>query len=300
MVEEELKTAYKLFQKPDNLQSLSVVSAYRSLSFLWQARLAQVFPKTEKNSEKLSLQALEQARKALEFAEKKIEAEYPYPADFIRAYWMLGEALMLCGRSNSGKSSKGFEIHFYEEHFQERGPSEEVAPGKEWQAAERCLNEALRRCRKINLVEIEADLLVAQARLVWARTDQAEKDGSFDEIAAHLQEAHQVAERAGYWLQLADIHLFCGEVLLETGKDSSGPSVELLGFSAREHLQKAKAYALDVSEFSDLYQSDDPQFYEGIPEYEMLKRGLSDQERIENGYWVAWQIADALEKRLDG
>ncbi|MCZ6678208.1 MAG: hypothetical protein O7E52_13265, partial [Candidatus Poribacteria bacterium] len=62
---------------------------------------------------------------------------------------------------------------------------------------------------------------------------------------------------------------------------------------------KAKVYALDVSEFSDLYQSEDAQFYAGIPEYAMLKRGLSDPERIEHGYWVAWQIADALERRLD-
>ena len=207
---------------------------------------------------------------------------------------------MLHGQVSSGKSSKRFEIHFYDEHFQEQNPSLEVVPGDEWQAAERCLNEALRRCRNINLVEMEADLLLAQARLVWTRVDQAGKSGSFDELAELLQEAHQVAERAGYRVQLAGIHLLCGQVLLEEGQEASEPAVELLGFSAREHLQKAKAYALDVSEFSDLYQSEDPQFYDGIPEYAMLKQGLSDQERIEHGYWVAWRIADALEKRLDG
>ena len=32
----------------------------------------------------------------------------------------------------------------------------------------------------------------------------------------------------------------------------------------------------------------------------MLKQGLSDQQRIEHGYLVAWQIADTLEKRLYG
>jgi hypothetical protein len=29
----------------------------------------------------------------------------------------------------------------------------------------------------------------------------------------------------------------------------------------------------------------------------MLKRGLTPQERIENGYWVAYQIAEARGKR---
>ena len=29
----------------------------------------------------------------------------------------------------------------------------------------------------------------------------------------------------------------------------------------------------------------------------MLKRGLTQQERIDNGYWVAYKIAEALEER---
>jgi hypothetical protein len=56
----------------------------------------------------------------------------------------------------------------------------------------------------------------------------------------------------------------------------------------------AKEYALDVSEFSDLYQSPNPDFYKGIPEYEMLKRGMTEEERIQNGYYMAYRIADAL------
>jgi len=71
----------------------------------------------------------------------------------------------------------------------------------------------------------------------------------------------------------------------------------LLGLNAYDHLQKTKEYALDVSEFSDLYRSPDPDFYKGIPEYEMLKRGMTHEERIQNGYWVAYKIAEELEKR---
>ena len=42
----------------------------------------------------------------------------------------------------------------------------------------------------------------------------------------------------------------------------------------------------------------DPHFYDGIPEAVMLKRGMTQQERIDNGYWMAYQIALALEKRM--
>ena len=297
--EEAFKTAFELDQKSDHFQGLGLTSANRALSFLWQARLAQVSPQQKKTAEKLSLQALEQARTALEFAEKQAETDYPVPRDFIRSYWLMGETLILSGQANSSQSGNKFEIHFYDEHFQALSHSLTVSPGEENQAAERCLDEACRRCRETNLVEMEANILLAQARLVWAKTTLAARVNSQDEMTALLQEAHQVAERADYRLQLADIHLFCGEVLLNVGQQVSGPPLELLGLPARVHVQKAKAYALDVSEFADVYQSDDPEFYADMPEYAMLKRGLTDQERIDHGYWVAWQLADALEQRLD-
>ncbi|MCP5108199.1 MAG: hypothetical protein GY950_32740 [bacterium] len=134
--------------------------------------------------------------------------------------------------------------------------------------AERCLHEALRRCWKVNLVEKEADIQLCLARL----------------------------DRAGYRRVLADLHLFCGQVLLEM-KDAA----PLLGFNARQHLQKAKEYALDVSEVSHLYQSavSTPDFYKDFPEYDMLKRGMTDEERIENGYRVVYEIAEELLKGTD-
>jgi len=121
----------------------------------------------------------------------------------------------------------------------------------------------------------------------------------FAEIEATVEEAREIAERAGYRLVLADIHLLCAEVLLdlrETVQTQNFASV-LVGLSIEEHLRKAKEYALDVSEYSHLYQSQDPHFYDGIPEAAMLKRRMTHQERIDNGYWVAYKIAEALEER---
>ncbi|MDQ1354496.1 MAG: hypothetical protein QG657_4805 [Acidobacteriota bacterium] len=39
------------------------------------------------------------------------------------------------------------------------------------------------------------------------------------------------------------------------------------------------------------------EFYKDIPEYDMLKRGMTEEERIQNGYWVAYQIAEILLKQ---
>jgi len=152
-----------------------------------------------------------------------------------------------------------------------------IKAGNELEAAERCLNEALRRCRTVNMVEMEADILLACARLEWVKNPAGELDaGKLRQIEETLKEAHQIAERAGYRLTLADIHLLCGQVLIETGQ----------------------VYAKDASTFDDLYKSTDPHFYDGIEGYRMLKRGMTDKERIENGYFVAYQIAEALEKKL--
>jgi len=30
-----------------------------------------------------------------------------------------------------------------------------------------------------------------------------------------------------------------------------------------------------------------------------VKRGMTKQERVDNGYWVAYKIAEALEERLN-
>lgn len=68
--------------------------------------------------------------------------------------------------------------------------------------------------------------------------------------------------------------------LHETVETQNFASV-LLGLSIEEHLHKAKEYALDVSEYAHLYQSQDPHFYDGIPEAAMLKHGMTQQERID-------------------
>jgi tetratricopeptide (TPR) repeat protein len=284
----ESKNALELFEKDNYIQSLSVVSSYRSLSALLQARLHAVLPGKEEQCAGHLREALKQAGQALDFAEKtNCDDRFVTPyRDFVHAYWLLGEAQIQCLTPSATDKIKQFDIHFYDEYFQKIMETLSFKKGKELEHAERCLNEALRRCRKTNMVDRETDILLSLARL-----EQAKKRP--DEVEPFLKEALDICLRSGYRLYLADLHLLCGEILLnDKGRD------KLLDFTAREHLQKAKEYALDVSEFDHLYKPIAPHFYDGIPEYEMLKRGMTKEERIRNGYYVAYQIAEALEKKI--
>jgi len=291
--EKELEKATAYFEKTSNYQSLSIVLSYRSFSALLSAGLINILPGSENTHTNSNHKALEYAYRALEFAEKDAFTSYPMPRDFIRAYWLLGEALIQCYKDESLFKTLNYSINFYDVHFQQIQESVIVNPETVLKAAGRCITEALQRCRKVNLVESEPDILLANARLLWVKNTKENKiTESLAPIEELLKEAQEIAERAGYRLKLAGIHLFCGEVLLETSGE------KLLKLSARDHLQKAKEYAKDVSTIEDLFQSEDPNFYDGIPEYEMLKRGMTEQERIDNGYWIAYKIAEELEKRL--
>ncbi|MCB0192565.1 MAG: tetratricopeptide repeat protein [Anaerolineae bacterium] len=88
------------------------------------------------------------------------------------------------------------------------------------------LDEALRRCRAINMVDHEPSILLARARLAVAQANPAQAQT----LAA---EARLIAERAGYVLNLADIHNLLAQLALDGG-DRAG---------AREHAEKAKRYA---------------------------------------------------------
>ncbi|TKJ40686.1 hypothetical protein CEE37_06905 [candidate division LCP-89 bacterium B3_LCP] len=93
--------------------------------------------------------------------------------------------------------------------------------------AENHLTEALTRCRKINMVDHEADIL-----LTWAKWHRAK--GNNQEAFNHAQEALKIADRCEYRLQQADIHNFLAQWHLDQGDKTK----------AHHHAQKAKDYAL--------------------------------------------------------
>jgi tetratricopeptide (TPR) repeat protein len=118
--------------------------------------------------------ALAAAHQARELADEL------YGRDIMRAEWLLGTAL--------------------------------VAPTTEQDLAraEAHLTEALTRCRRINLVDHEPDILLA-----WAHWHQAK--GNADPIHQYIEESLSIANRCEYRLVQADCHNFLAQLAWQAG-----------------------------------------------------------------------------------
>ncbi|PXF56352.1 MAG: hypothetical protein C4B59_17055 [Candidatus Methanogaster sp.] len=116
--------------------------------------------------------ALRCATKAREIAEIKYRKR-----NIIRAEWLLGAAHLMKG---------------------------------DLVEAEKHLIEALTRDRKINLVELEPDILLELAKLRF-------KEDRNEEALNFVDEALQIADRCEYRLKQADIHNFLAEFYLDSG-----------------------------------------------------------------------------------
>ncbi len=83
------------------------------------------------------------ARRALELADETPAPAIPIERDYVRAHWLLGAALAADG---------------------------------DLDGADRHLTEALARCRRINVVDPEADILLDLARVRWGTGRAGERD----------------------------------------------------------------------------------------------------------------------------
>ena len=133
------------------------------------------------------------ARRALELADENARTSYPVERDYVRAHWLLGATHRV---------------------------------NKNYDDAERHLLEALTRCRSINSVDAEGDILIDLARL---RLDLNE----VDEAKRLAQEALTITERSSYVLQGADAHLVLAQLALRRDDKSE----------ALHHAQQARTLA---------------------------------------------------------
>lgn len=186
-LETELATAQHMFEKQNHVQGQGVTWACRAQREL--LRLRSVHDSALRNPGS----ALVAARHALELADETARTVYPVERDYVRAHWLLGAV-----------------------HRVARQPDE----------AERHLHEALERCRRINMVDAEADILIDLARLRAAT-------GVPDEAQRLAEEALLITERSGYVLQGADAHLELAKLAAARGNRPL----------ASEHAQHAKALA---------------------------------------------------------
>ena len=133
------------------------------------------------------------AAEALRLTDEDTRIRYPHPRDYVQAYWLLGWATLVNGN-----------LALASQH----------------------LDQALRRCRTINMVEHEPAILLAQAQLARA-------NDNVQQALDYAAEAQLIAERAGYVLYLADIHNFLAQLALDENDKES----------ARKHAAQAKEYA---------------------------------------------------------
>jgi tetratricopeptide (TPR) repeat protein len=144
--------------------------------------------------------ALEVAKAALQLSEQApLASQVLYPArSSVWAYWLLGTA------------------HLELKHLVD---------------AEAHLTEALTRCRQINLVELEPDILLSWAR--WHR-----ENGAREQARECAEEALSIAVRSKYRLKEAEIHNFLAHCEMDEGV---GVAKNVAG--ARQHAEKAKKRA---------------------------------------------------------
>ena len=184
----ELREALEGFEDQGDPQGAGIIWTYRA-----QRLLLAGDPR----------KALEAAQQALAFWEKTARERYPHERDRVRAEWLLGWAhTALAAQAKRNRAS----------HLAQ---------------AETHLSEAITRCRRIQLVESEADILLALAR--WHRLK-----GDAAQAAKLAQEALDIADRCEYRLRQADIHNFLAQLALDR-KDRT---------AAREHAEIARERAL--------------------------------------------------------
>jgi len=186
----ELATALEIAKKVGHVQAEGVAWADRSLFRLLQLR-CEIGGDLWASGIGDATPAIASARRALDLADETAnDARFVYPVrDYVRVHWLLGSGNRVFGELNE---------------------------------AERHLHDALERCRRINLVEIEADILIDLARLRMATTEP-------DEAVRLAEEALIITERSGYVLQGADAHL----VLAQLAKDRGDAT------ALREHAEEA-------------------------------------------------------------
>lgn len=170
----------RIYAKHNDVQAQCIALAHLALTALLMARNAT------QTATKSHQSAITNAKRSLALAEETARTRHPHERDFVRAHWLLGAALCASGQLDE---------------------------------AEKHLSEALSRCRTINLVEMEADILLNLARL-------RVKQGQQEDSVGLAGDALAIAERCGYVLQAADIHLFFATLTPNPAPEGKGEALE--------------------------------------------------------------------------
>ena len=183
----ELESSTRYWARTGDKQGICLDEAYRALRALLMGEAKA---------------ALAAARRARELADISHPGLGKMERDVVRAEWMLGAALVALAT-------------------QDRSPRKKLLA-----EAEDHLTEALTRCRRINMVEMEPDILLA-----WARWHRAKGNGP--QARRDAGEALAIADRCEYRLVQADAHNLLARLALDDGDQKT----------ARRHAEIARERA---------------------------------------------------------
>jgi tetratricopeptide (TPR) repeat protein len=155
-------------------------NSIQSQGIIWAFRSLAALLQVRAGEGQAAEVAVAAAGRSLELADEFARTDYPVERDYVRAHWLLGAAHRVNG--NLAQS----DTH---------------------------LSDALTRCRTINAVDAEADILLDLARL---RADQ----GQPAEALSLAQAALAITDRSGYVLQGADVNLFLAQQTLAQGNQA--------------------------------------------------------------------------------
>ncbi len=221
---QELANSTKYWKKSNHIQGHGVDERIRSLRALLMARNTD----DTKLKTEYFLQATEFAQRALKLTNEQVKY-FPVERDFIISHWLLGTSLRI--------SSK---LEDAEKHF----------------------SESLRRCRAINLVDHEANVLLEVSKL-------RQGQGAHKEALKLAQEALIITERSGYVLQGADVNIWLATLAME------GLRLEVEGdeLSDKELAKKYAEAALKLA-----HCDDGPPYHYKVA-YEEAERLLAQLEK---------------------
>ena len=180
----ELDAALAVFERHQHLQFQCVVWAYRAQRALLMGDATA---------------AVEAARRVRELADERARSGRPNERDIIQAEWLLGAALV--AQAAEAKAEAAETLAEAEGH----------------------LTEALNRCRRINLIESEPDILLA-----WARWHRAK--GDHKQARKTAEEALAIADRCEYRLKQADIHNFLARLALDAADRKAAGEHARIGY----------------------------------------------------------------------
>lgn len=248
----------------------------------------------------LQQEAFDWGLKAMNYADQFRISINPNLLYSLAAYEAVSRALIAAAICKGPMEVEAGGVLFYDEHFQHIIDTVVPKPDNYLALGERCVHEGLTLSRKTNRVFEECMFMLLLAQVEWLKIkDRQRGSDHFAEVERLVTDTHTQAAGTGYRMLLADLHLFCAEALLDMQEWQPAHQEKLLKLSSRDHISKAREYAREISTLKDIFLPPDADmFYKDIPEYEMLKRGPTEEERIENGYYAAWLRAAQLEKRL--